>query len=333
MTVLYIDNSKAKLSIGGSQVKIKDLGGKVQIVPIETVKGIYLLGRPQMTTQFMTACLNRGIPVIFLSKNGNYFGRLTSTGYVKAALQRKQAALYDAPFALKLSQRIVCAKIRNQLVVLRRYAKSAGFDASELIGRIKRCERQAAKTERFNTLRGYEGMAAHLYFFGLGRCVNADFAFKGRSRRPPKDPFNSALSLGYAMLLNTVYEAIVARGLNPYFGFFHRDAERHPTLASDLMEEWRPVIVDALVMSLISRYDIGIGEFTKNPKTGGWILSKSALNTFFAKWNRRMETKIQYFESLDYELTFRGAIDHQAHALMKAIEAEDAEYYTPVQIR
>lgn len=82
---------------------------------------------------------------------------------------------------------------------------------------------------------GYEGRAAKSYFQALSQCIDSKFSFHGRNRRPPKDPFNSMISLGYSIVLNEIYREIEMRGLNPYFGFVHRDAENHPTLASDLI--------------------------------------------------------------------------------------------------
>ena len=99
---------------------------------------------------------------------------------------------------------------------------------------------------------GYEGAAARIYFSTLGKLIDSEFIFSGRNKRPPLDPFNSMISLGYSIILNEIYGKLEGKGLNPYFGILHKDREKHPTLASDMMEEWRAVLIDTLVMGMLN---------------------------------------------------------------------------------
>ena len=96
---------------------------------------------------------------------------------------------------------------------------------------------KAQQASNIEQLMGYEGQAAKTYFKMLGQITDPEFTFSGRSKRPPMDPYNSLISLGYAILLNEIYGKLEARGLNAYFAFLHADRENHPALASDLMEE------------------------------------------------------------------------------------------------
>lgn len=111
---------------------------------------------------------------------------------------------------------------------------------------------------------GCEGNAAKNYFAALPKLVQPEFRFSGRTKQPPKDAFNSMLSLGYTMLLYEIYSEIENRGLTPYIGFLHSDRDGHPALASDLMEEWRSVIVDSAVLSLVQGGEIHISQFTED---------------------------------------------------------------------
>ena len=172
-----------------------------------------------------------------------------------------------------------------------------------------------------------------MYFAGLSRCVDEPFSFQGRNRRPPKDPFNSLLSLGYSILMNEVYMEIEARGLNPYFGFMHRDAEKHPTLVSDLMEEWRAVIVDAVVMSMINGHEISPDEFEADEEDGGCYLVKTSLGKFLSKLESKFLTESRYLSYVDYSVSFRRAISLQVGQLIKAIREEKADLYQPVLLR
>ncbi len=121
MSILYVAENDAKIGIDENRLSVRYSDGMLRTLPIETIEGITLLGKAQLTTQCMEMCMSKGIPVSFFSKGRKYFGRLMSTGHVKLTLQRKQAALYDTSFAVQLSKRIINAKIGNQIVVLKRY--------------------------------------------------------------------------------------------------------------------------------------------------------------------------------------------------------------------
>lgn len=276
--------------------------------------------------------MKKGIDVVFFSKGGHYFGRLTATGYQKAGLQRRQAKLYHSDFAIDLSRRMVAAKLNNQAVMLRRYARNHAVDVNREVMHIQWAKERVAGERTIPEIMGYEGHGAKSYFKGLSRCIDSDFAFSGRSRRPPRDPFNALISLGYAILLNELYGEIESHGLNPYFGFMHQDAEKHPTLASDLMEEWRAVLVDSLAMSLLNGHELAVGDF-ESDDAGGCYLTKKGLAVFLNKMEKKMQTSIRYLHYLDYPVTFRRALGFQAGCLAKAIEAEDAALYDPILIR
>ena len=230
VSILYVSDPEARLSFKENRVIATYPDGAKHSLPVESVESITLLTKVQITTQCLEECLSRGIPVAFFSKGGRYFGRLVSTGHVNAALQRCQSALYDTPFAVELSRRILAGKIKNQQVVMRRYAKSRGIDVQDLDGRICIYMKKVSLVDTIEEMMGYEGQCAKLYFQGLSRCIEPAFSFRGRSRRPPMDPFNSLISLGCSVLMNEVYNEIETKGLHPYFGFMHRDAEKHPTM-------------------------------------------------------------------------------------------------------
>ena len=248
MGYLFVTESSAKVSFEDNTFCVRKKDQSVTHVPAETLESISFFGNPQMTTQCMQQCMRRGIPVSFYSKGGQYFGRLQSTGHVNVERQRRQCELFQAPFALEFSKRIISSKIHNQSVVLERYGKSRRVNVKDVTNNMKASEHKISTCGSMEQIMGYEGAAARQYFVTLGQLVEEDFKFEKRSRRPPKDAFNSMLSLGYSMLMNEIYGKLENRGLNPYFGFMHQDREKHPTLASDLMEEWRSVIVDAVVM-------------------------------------------------------------------------------------
>ena len=317
MSILYIDKSDCVIGKQDNRITVKYKDEMVRTIPVESIDGITLLGHAQVTTQCIQECLKKGISLSYFSKGGHYFGRLSSTGHIKATLQRKQAGLYDQPFALELSKKIIYAKIHNQIVVLKRYSRSTSHNLSDIELHMKSSLRKVNYVKSIEELMGYEGSAAKYYFKGLSICIDDAFKFEGRSKRPPRDAFNSMLSLGYSILMNELYGEIEIKGLNAYFGFLHRDAEKHPTLASDMMEEWRAVLID---------------EFYSDDGEGVYI-SKQALNKFIKKLENKFQICQKYLDYIDYPVSFRSAISFQMSSLVDAIIHEDVSMYSPIMIR
>lgn len=333
MSLLYVNENSAQIGIEANRCFVKYADGMKKMIPIETLESITIMGHAQMTTQCVQECLKRGIPVSYYSKGGSYFGRLHSTGHVNAKRQRMQSALYQSDFALELSKKIIRAKLKNQMVVLRRYEKSKKIAVKEQLKMIHICRGKIGQCLYIPEIMGYEGQGAKAYFEGLSMLIEPEFQFHGRSRRPPMDEFNSMISLGYTIIMNELYGKIEAKGLNPYFGFLHRDNEKHPTLASDMMEEWRAVIVDAVAMSMINGHEILKDDFVINAEEPGCFLTRSGIKKYLAKLEKKLQTDVRYLDYVDYAVSFRRGIALQIDLLVKAIENDDAGIYRPIEIR
>lgn len=334
MSVLFVQESDAVISVAANQCVVKSAGQVLQKIPLETLESITILGRASMTTPCVQEMLKKGISVTYFSAGGRYFGRLQSTEHVNTERQRRQCELYNTPFALDLSRRLVMAKIKNQSVVLRRYERSTGCSAGDAYGAMKLYRNKVQKAADIGQIMGYEGMAARIYFEGLSKLVMPDFRFQGRSRRPPKDAFNAMLSFGYYMLMTELHSIVEAKGLNPYFGFLHRDKEKHATLVSDMMEEWRAVLVDATVMSMVNGKEIHKQDFTVlKGKEKGCHFTPEGLKIFVAKLGNKMVGKSKYLSYVDYPVSFRQGIILQIDQLIKAMEAGQADLYKPIEIR
>ncbi len=270
---------------------------------------------------------------IFFSLRGSYFGRLISTSHVNTARQRKQSACTrDAEFALAIARNIVAAKINNQMIVARRYGRTVRMDLARFCGSMNASSKAVMQSTTISQLTDHEGFAARQYFRVLGSLVDPDFKFAGRTRRPPRDPFNSLISLGYTLLLSEIYGKVELRSLNPYWAFFHQDHERHPTLASDLIEDWRAVIVDSLALSCLNGHEISRDNFEFGDN-GGVTLDRYAFKAFVQKFEAKMNTKSRYLDYVDCSLSFRNAIELHVCRLAKAIDGNDPGYYRPIRIR
>lgn len=332
MSYLYVNEPGSIIGVRENRIEVRDKDDMLRSVPIETLETIQIYGRSQVTTACMTECLKRGINMVLFSSNGAYYGRLISTNHVNVARQRMQASL-SQEFCLQLSKRIIDAKIHNQTVILRRYARNSSHNVEEGIRNMTILSRKIETCTDNDQLMGYEGAAARIYFAELGQLIDPAFAFKGRNRRPPKDPFNSLISLGYSIILNEIYGKIEGKGLNPYFGILHQDREKHPTLASDLMEEWRAVLVDSIAMSLLNGHELGSGDFYTDEDSGGVFLSKDAFKKFIAKFEHKLHVDNRYLPYVDYSVSFRRALDLQVNQLCHAMEQDDPSVYQPVRIR
>lgn len=195
------------------------------------------------------------------------------------------------------------------------------------------CREKLSSCRTIPEIMGYEGQGAKAYFEGLALLIKPEFAFHGRNKRPPRDEFNSMLSLGYSVIMNEVYGKIEMKGLNPYFGFMHRDKEKHPTLASDMMEEWRAVIVDSTVMSMINGNEIHKEDFVTDMDEPGCFLTRNGIKTYLSKLEKKLQTDVRYLDYIDYAVSFRRGMALQLDLLVKAIEHEDPLLYRPIEIR
>lgn len=333
MGFLYVNENGAVIGVESNQCTVRYKDGGKKMIPIESLEGITIMGQSQLTTKCMEECMERGISVSYFSKGGRYFGRLMSTGHINVSRQRKQSALYNTEFIEILGKKILNAKIKNQSVVLQRYGKNRQIHIEEEQKVLAICREKILECSRIDQMIGFEGQAARYYFRGLSKCIKPEFQFQGRSKRPPKDEFNSMISLGYSILMNEIYCKVEMKGLNPYFGFIHRDAEKHPTLVSDMMEEWRAVIVDATVMSLVNGNEISKEQFSFDKEGAGCYLTKEGLKVFLNKLERKFQTEVRYLKYVDYPVSFRRGILLQADLLAKAIEEGDANIYEPIIIR
>jgi CRISPR-associated protein Cas1 len=335
MSTLYISEEGLSLEKSGNRLVIKRKAETVKEVPLEKVENIVLMGRCYPTSPLIVELLEREIPVTWLSKTGKFFGRLESTAGINIERQREQFRRGDdSMFCLTLSKSFISAKIKNSRVLLRRYnrdLKNKRID--EIIEDLANLADSAENAIDINQLMGFEGAAGKAYFSGMSLLVSNFFRFKGRTKQPPKDPFNSLLSFGYTLLLYEVYTAIENKGLHPYAGFLHQIRRGHPALASDLIEEWRPIIVDSMVMNIAQNDIYKPDYFTTNEETGGVYLDRLTSRDFIERFEDKIKTVHHYLSYIDHSTSFRESIQFQVGSLVKAIEEKDPSLYRPVVIR
>ena len=300
-------------------------------IPQETLEGLVLIDTVQVTSKAMVTLLTCGIPVTWLSSKGHFFGRLESTSHVRVFKQQKQFLLQEKPFSFELSKKTISAKIHNQITLLRRYNRDRNIPEVNLhIRNIMTMRDSLRRSKTKEELMGYEGMAAKIYFSALGYFAGSDFAFEKRSKRPPLDSFNSLLSLAYTLIMYELFTAIANEGLHPYVGFLNALKENHPALASDLLEEWRPVLADSLALSLVQHHEIKKEHFYSDEETGGVFLTYEGRKIFFREYEKKMRSINQYIEG---KHSYRRSLSYQVAQYSQALMAEDVSIYDPIWLR
>lgn len=298
----------AKIGVRGMTLRVTDKDGvTIKEMPLANLESLSLLGSVQMSTQAVHALADRSIPVAFLSVAGRLVAMVDPLDSVSAEIRRSQIRKLDQPEAcLELTRALVAAKILNQRTLLmRNHAALPPGVASELA----REATAASRAQSLDAVRGHEGQAAAIYFAhfaGMFKGVlAAEFDAHGRQRRPPPDPINACLSLGYAMLTHECVAALRVARLEPSIGGFHISKPGRPALALDLMEPFRPLIGDSVAIAAFNRGELTEGHFLRT--AAGCALTDAGRRAFFGLYGRRMDTEVKH-PVFEYRLSYRRMI-------------------------
>lgn len=329
-TSIYITTPGVSIKKRGTQLIVQKDDQVLEQVPLGILTDITLFETVHISSQAITECLERNIPITWMTGYGKYVGSMTNIRSTDVLKQQQQFALYNnMEFRLAMAKKIVLAKTKNQMVLLKRYARNIeeGLIQEEVSGMIA-LQKNVPEAKDIPTLMGYEGIMSRHYFSALGKVVPTEFAFATRTKQPPKDPFNALLGIGYSMLHNEIIAALCSKGLHPFVGFFHSIAKGHPALASDLIEEWRAPIVDALLLNLVKRNSLDPSHFEKGDE-GGCYLTYEGRKIVIGRYHGKMLTENEYFNS---KATYRDSLKEQAWNYARAVMNENPDLYTPLEI-
>ncbi|HPD61721.1 MAG TPA: CRISPR-associated endonuclease Cas1, partial [Thermodesulfobacteriota bacterium] len=252
--VIYVKTQGARIVKEGKHLLVKKDGAIYHTLFTYKLDQVVLFGSVEITHRALVQLMRHGIDTVFLTANGRYVGRIASPENKNIFLHKRQYSLLDDPvFGLKFARAIVAGKLANMATILMRIKRTkkdsvAGQNAQEIQILLQKLE----AADSVDSVRGYEGRGSALYFEGFARGFIQDMGFRRRVRRPPTDPVNSVLSLLYTFLMNRVYAAVRIAALDPYPGFLHSLDYGRYSLVLDLMEEFRPIIVDTLTLSLFN---------------------------------------------------------------------------------
>lgn len=307
-------------------VRVDRDGETIAAISLSRVSQVVVQGRVGLTTPFLHRALETGIDVVLLTDTGGYLGRLSRRHRSDPALRRAQYAnAIDEGRSLTLARSFVAGKIANQRVAVLREARQHPDRpaAARLADSLDRMRQHALDALTIPTLMGVEGTASRQYFAWLADRFDARWGFTVRQRRPPPDPVNSMLSYCYTVLTAEVIAACEQAGLDPDLGYLHSDRWGRPSLALDLVEEWRPVIVDSVVARIVTTGKLTPADFTSDPARG-CRMSARAHEVLMSSYERRMLTKAASGDG--QREAYRRLLVHQARKLAGCLVDGTAVY-------
>lgn len=298
LNILYVTVQGAYLGKDGETVLVRVEQETRLRVPIHALEGIVCMGIISVSPALMAFCAEKQVGISFLSEHGRFLARVQGPVNGNVLLRREQYRRADSePASAAIAKALLLAKIANSRIVLMRAERerpSGNLDSACL--QLAQSLRLVEMESSLDSLRGFEGDAAHAYFGAFNDLIIAqreDFEFHERSRRPPLDNINALLSFVYVLLAHDVASALEAVGLDPAVGFLHRDRPGRAGLALDLMEELRPVLADRLVLSLINRRQVSASGFIR-AESGGIVMDDSTRKEVLVAWQKRKQEEVQH---------------------------------------
>lgn len=346
MTVLYVQEQGAVVGREVEQIKVtlpakaadkrakaadKPVGKVLKRVSVRELEQVVLYGNVQLTTQAADLLLAHDIDVVLLSQTGKYRGRLGKDGSKFARLRHAQLQLSNDPKrVLAVAKAIVAAKLSNQANLLQQWAEQQGKAHANSLHAAQRAieqlRKESVRARDADTLRGFEGKAAVYYFGCFKQLLAPAWKFGGRAYYPPPDPFNALLSFGYALLQKDLHTVAQLVGLDPYIGCFHALEYGRPSLVLDLMEEFRPLVVDRTFLALALAGQLTPDAFTFTERKERPVeLGEKNVPTVIQAYEARIAQPVQHTASRTQQ-TLRRCFELQARIYARVVMEARGEY-------
>ncbi len=323
---LYVQDQGAYVGKEGEGIYVSRGRERVAFVHLKDLSQLVVCGSVSVSAAATNLLCEAGIPIVHLSMGHWFYGLTTGVGLRNAfdrAAQFRRAE--DAAFCLGIARGIVKAKLSNQRTLLRRNGDAPATDLEE----IARCMARVDEQSETESLLGVEGTGAAAYFRNFASMLKPRegeapaFDFARRNRRPPRDPVNAMLSFGYAMLAKECTVALIGVGLDPYWGFYHRPRHGRPALALDLMEEFRPLVVDSALLFAVNTGMVGPADFVTT--AAGCALRDGGRKAFIRAYEARLE-QLATHPVFDYRCSWRRLIVLQAQVLARVVRGDISSY-------
>lgn len=321
--VLHLTEQGSRASKKNGRVEVHLKNELLGSVPLERVQAVVVHGNIDISSALIRELAWQNRPVVWCSSTGRLYGWLLPADGPNGLARVRQHVLADAGF-LPIAGELISAKIYNQATLLRRHG-----DAEEAVQKLRRLQDSAPGASDIPTLFGIEGEAASYYFDAFGTMLNdvamndLDAEWHGRVGRGAQDHVNVLLNYTYGMLTAECVRAFVACGLDPHAGFLHSSNRNKPAGALDLMEEFRPIIADSVVLTLVNRREISRKDFLQ--RDAGMALTPDGRKKVVRAFERRVQTQIKH-PTFGYTVTWRRAIEVQARMMLGVIDGSLPEY-------
>lgn len=319
--VLYVGTQGGRVRTAQGRLIVETADAEqILDAPTSHVRRVVAFGSVGVSAGVRSWAMKTGVDVVFASRRGAYQGTLVSSAAgVRAERVRAQLAFGATPQSLELGRSLIEAKVRKQIVVLQRLGRREhGDQVREATRSMNLLLRMIPDAQSDNEIMGLEGAAAAAYFPAFGALFPAELQFQHRTRQPPLDVANSALSFLYTILLGECVTALHATGLDPTFGVLHADQGQRPSLALDVLEELRPFIVDQVVLTAARRGQLQAVHGRSEPGRAGVYLNKKGRSAIVSAYEHRMLTRTAGAIP-DFSGTLRRHVYRQAQRLAAAI--------------
>ncbi len=321
MSVVYVREQGTTVQKNGGRIQVCKKSERLLELPVSNLDGLALMGNVQVSTQALHFLMQQGVDVSFYTFAGQYLGQLAAESSKNIFLRFAQYELYNSNMRrMALARCIIANKIQNQIRVVQNYRFTGDYRPKDDIEEMSRLLERVPQMETTNELMGMEGKCSNIYFHCFGQMFKCDFTFNGRNRRPPKDPINVIISLGYTFLTKEICTALDAESFETYLGFLHGIRYGRKSLALDIIEEFRQPVVDRMAVKLfnkqmLSKYDFDFEEDRV-------ILNDEGFRKFCREYERWMSGDLGGEPS-----GYRPIIRHQIAKLKRCIQK--GEVYEP----
>ncbi len=335
LNTLFVTSQGAYLAKEGETIVVK-VEQEIRLrLPVHTIGGIVCFGNVSCSPFLMGFCAGNGVGISFLTEHGRFLARVQGPVSGNVLLRREQYRKADDPKgSADIARSVLTGKIANSRAVLQRalrdHAEKIAVNEVSLSVKLLSHHLDLLNHDQpLDILRGCEGDAAHVYFSVFDHLIVAqkeDFSFHERNRRPPLDNVNALLSFIYTLLVHDIRSALETVGLDPAVGFLHRDRPGRPSLALDMMEEFRPFLADRLALSLINRQQVQAKGFQKSD-SGAVMMTDETRKTLLIAYQERKQEEILH-PFLDEKVTI-GLLFHIQAQLMARYLRGDLDGYPP----
>jgi CRISPR-associated protein Cas1 len=321
MPNLYITEQGARLERLSQRLVVRKNNERLLEVPVKDVERVLIFGSVQVTTQAFSLLLEKGIDVNLLSIHGRFRGKLCPGLSKNIQLRLAQhGRLQDEKFRLVFAANVVEAKIRNQQAILKRYMRNhSELDFNHELASITNALKLLPHQSNLDSVRAVEGMATAAYFSAFSGMARSEPVFAKRSKRPPADPVNGLLSLGYTLVSGEVAGILEAHGLDPFMGFYHTAKHGRQSLALDMLEEFRHPLVDRFTLKTLNTRALDEDDFEiQNGKRA--YLKDESFKRYIGLYEGYLAQRF-FVRKLRKQLSFRDLFRIQAENLARVVKS------------